>query len=115
MSRESDGETEEPQRAGGGRSVAKRSVAAWSEAERSAAEQSEGGSPGRRPAAVGPGARQVLAVAALFALLGGALVRLATVEPPPLLWTAVALALVAAAVVVFGADAFGNALGGLLR
>ena len=62
----------------------------------------------------GPGAtpRQVLAVAVLFAVLGGALVRAATVEPPPTaLWSALAVAVVAAATVLFGGDAVRAALG----
>ena len=61
-----------------------------------------------------PGAtpRQVSAVAVLFAVLGGALVRAATVEPPPTaLWTALAVAVVAAATVLFGGDAVRAALG----
>ena len=69
-----------------------------------------------RDAPVGPGVRQVLAVAVLFAVLGGALVRVATVEAPPTaLWTALGVAVVAAAVVLFGADAVRPALDGFGR
>jgi hypothetical protein len=61
--------------------------------------------------AVGPASRQVLAVAVVFAVLGGALVRFATVEPPPgTVWAALSVVVVAAAVVLFGADAVETAL-----
>ncbi|QZP38836.1 hypothetical protein [Halobaculum magnesiiphilum] len=60
---------------------------------------------------VGPASRQVLAVAVVFAVLGGALVRFATVEPPPgTLWTALSVVVVAAAVTLFGGDAVRTAL-----
>ncbi|MFC7096783.1 hypothetical protein [Halobaculum marinum] len=59
-----------------------------------------------RDAPVGGGVRQVLAVAVLFAVLGGALVRVATVDAPPAaLWVALSVVVVAAATVVFGGDA----------
>ncbi|MFC7069627.1 hypothetical protein [Halobaculum lipolyticum] len=61
---------------------------------------------------VGASVRQVLAVAVLFAVLGGALVRVATVAAPPAaLWSALAVVVVAAGVVLFGGDAVWAALG----
>ncbi|MFC7135506.1 hypothetical protein [Halobaculum litoreum] len=77
--------------------------------------RSSSGDDGRTDA-VGPGARQLLAVAVLFAVLGGALVRVATVAAPPAaLWTALGVVVVAAAVVLFGADAVRVALDGFGR
>jgi len=65
---------------------------------------------------VGPASRQVLAVAVVFAALGGALVRFATVEPSPgVVWAALSVVVVAAAVVLFGGDAVRTALGVLER
>ncbi|MFC6786346.1 hypothetical protein ACFQFH_10705 [Halobaculum halobium] len=53
-----------------------------------------------------PPARLLLAVAVVFTVLGGALVRFATVESPPdVVWTAMAVVVVAAAVALFGGDA----------
>ena len=64
---------------------------------------------------IGPASRQVLAVAVVFAVLGGALVRFATVEPPGVLWAALSVVVVAAAVALFGGDAVRTALGVLER
>ncbi|WP_435062569.1 hypothetical protein [Halobaculum sp. EA56] len=74
--------------------------------------RSSGDDDGRTDPAGAP-PRQVLAVAVLFAVLGGALVRVATVEAPPgALWAALAVVTVAAGAVVFGGDAVRTALGG---
>jgi len=71
---------------------------------------------GERPDPVGPASRQVLAVAVVFAVLGGALVRFATVEPSPgVVWAALSVVVVAAAVALFGGDAVHTALGVLER
>ncbi|UIO99399.1 hypothetical protein Hbl1158_12815 [Halobaculum sp. CBA1158] len=57
--------------------------------------------------------RELLAVAVLFAVLGGALVRVATVDAPATaLWTALATIVIAAGAVLFGGDAVRAALGG---
>ncbi|SHG76459.1 hypothetical protein SAMN05443636_1008 [Halobaculum gomorrense] len=65
---------------------------------------------GGRAGPVGPASRQVLAIAVVFAVLGGALVRFATGEPPPgVLWAALSVVVVAA-VTLFGADAVETAL-----
>ncbi|WP_277555143.1 hypothetical protein [Halobaculum limi] len=64
----------------------------------------------------GANAREVVAVAVLFAVLGGALVRFgAAGTPPGVVWTAVAVVVVAAATVAFGADAVTTAFDGLRR
>ncbi|WP_348607855.1 hypothetical protein [Halobaculum rarum] len=71
---------------------------------------------GERPEPVGPVSRQLLAVAVVFTVLGGALVRFATVEPSPgIVWAAVSVVVVAAAVALFGGDAVRTALGVLKR